>query len=120
MKNPIEIVLKNYLKNNISKELFHKSLDNYFEKSKAKQLQAKHPNSQWKTIKGAKVLVGENGNVIAGAGGRLTKKEEKEPTGMAALLAKRSEATSRKDSNVHLEALLNQIYGEPLGQSMLG
>jgi len=35
-------------------------------------------------------------------------------------LAKRSEATSRKDSNVHLRALLDQIYGEGLGQSMLG
>jgi len=46
--------------------------------------------------------------------------EEEELTGMAALLAKRPEATSREDSNVHLEALLNQIYGEPLGQSMLG
>jgi len=46
--------------------------------------------------------------------------EEEELTGMAALLAKRPEATSREDSNVYLEALLNQIYGEPLGQSMLG
>ena len=39
---------------------------------------------------------------------------------MAALLAKRPKATSREYSNVHLEALLNQIYGKPLGQSMLG
>ncbi len=80
MKNSIKIVLRHYLENNISKELFQKSLDNYFEKSRAKQLQSKHPNSQWKTINGAKVLVGENGNVIAGANGRLSKKEEKEIT----------------------------------------
>jgi len=39
---------------------------------------------------------------------------------MAALLAKRPEATSIQDSNVYLGELLNQIYGEPLGQSMLG
>ena len=52
----------------------------------------------------------------------LTEPEEKEEelTGMAALLAKRPEATSIQDSNVYLEALLNQIYGKPLGQSMLG
>jgi len=50
----------------------------------------------------------------------LTEEEKKEPTGMAALLAKRPEATSREYSNVHLGELLNQIYGKNLGQSMLG
>ena len=50
----------------------------------------------------------------------LTEPEEKEPTGMAALLAKRPKATSREYSNVHLGELLNQIYGKNLGQSMLG
>jgi len=47
-------------------------------------------------------------------------KKEEELTGMAALLAKRPEATSREDSNVYLGELLNQIYGKSLGQSMLG
>ncbi len=75
MKNPIEIVLKHYLENNISKELFQKSLNNYFEKSRAKALQSKHSGSSWKTINGAKVLIGSDGNVIAGAGGKLGKKE---------------------------------------------
>jgi len=50
----------------------------------------------------------------------LTEEGKKEPTGMAALLAKRPEATSREDSNVYLGELLNQIYGKNLGQSMLG
>ena len=45
---------------------------------------------------------------------------EKELTGMEAFLAKRPKATPRKDSNVHLSALLDQIYGEGKGQSMLG
>jgi hypothetical protein len=52
----------------------------------------------------------------------LTEPEEKEeePTGMAALLTKRPEATSREVSNVYLGELLDQIYGKNLGQSMLG
>jgi hypothetical protein len=45
---------------------------------------------------------------------------EKELTGMEALLTSRPKATARKDSNVHLSALLDQIYGEGQGQSMLG
>ena len=49
----------------------------------------------------------------------LTEPEEKEPTGMAALLAKRPEATSREYSNVYLGELLDQIY-RGKGQSMLG
>ena len=46
--------------------------------------------------------------------------EEKELTGMEALLASRPKATARKDSNVHLSALLDQIYGEGQGQQLLG
>tara|TARA_R100001244_G_scaffold14788_3_gene16396 strand:+ start:684 stop:3473 length:2790 start_codon:yes stop_codon:yes gene_type:complete len=49
-----------------------------------------------------------------------TLEPEKELTGMEALLASRPKATARKDSNVHLSALLDQIYGEGQGQQLLG
>ena len=46
--------------------------------------------------------------------------EEKELTGMEKYYAELPKTTPRKDSNVHLSALLDQIYGEGQGQSMLG
>jgi len=50
--------------------------EDLLEKSRAKALQAKHLGSSWKTINGAKVLVGGNGEVIVGAGGNLSKKDD--------------------------------------------
>ena len=46
--------------------------------------------------------------------------EEKELTGMEKYYAELPKTTPRKDSNVHFSALLDQIYGEGQGQSMLG
>lgn len=58
--------------------------EDLFEKAKSKIFQAKHPGSVWRTINGAKVLIGSGGEVIAGAGGALSK-EKKESGGKKGL-----------------------------------
>lgn len=91
------------------------------------------PKEQWKTIKGAKVLVGENGEIEAGAGGKFTGKTLKEAfskksgtsnswsnakTGndaaKAAELPNKELTTSQKDALENYTAEYYRVYNQAL------
>ncbi len=78
---------KAFLAGDISKDILVKA--------RSKQLQAKHPGSNWKTIKGAHVLVGGNGEIIAGAGGKIG-------------AGKGAKSESGKKENVSVDSILKE------------